>query len=208
MTKPSKTAATLIILGISVVAIIGIKTYIDNSRGTPVAAASARVKGPANAPAQIVEYIDFQCPACTYGAKYLSEFAKKYPSIVRLEMKYFPLTMHRHAFAAAQYAECAARQDKFWAVHDGLVNRQEQWKDLTDAKPAFEEIAKDAGLNSQKLQRCLADESILEHIKNDKGEGKTLGVQSTPTYFINGEMFVGPQSLITQLNKFLKGEDN
>lgn len=70
-----------------------------------------RIKGEANAPIKITEFTDFQCPSCAQGSKYLKKFMEGHPKAVHLEMKYYPLNMHRHAFMSARYAECAGKSN-------------------------------------------------------------------------------------------------
>ncbi|MDO8580531.1 MAG: thioredoxin domain-containing protein, partial [Candidatus Omnitrophota bacterium] len=125
---------------------------------------------------------------------------------IYLELKYFPLeNMHPHAKLSAQYAECAARQGKFWPFHDLVIERQPQWKRLIDAKPAFEIMAVEADLDLYKLKFCLEDEKITAFIDQDKEEGRQKGVRSTPTYFINGKMVVGATALEEELTLLVGG---
>jgi len=114
----SKKSATILIVVICVITVYGIKY----SQGNPPLEESkdlfARMKGDINAPIKITEFADFQCPACAYASKYIKEFMKIHPGKLRVEMKYYPLMAHKHAFLSATYAECTARQGKFWKFHD------------------------------------------------------------------------------------------
>jgi len=166
----------------------------------------ARFKGSPDAKAKIVEYIDFQCPACARGSKYLMEYIKSHPDRVSLQMKYYPLNMHTHAFISARYAECAARQDKFWVFHDFLILNQREWKKLVDAQPMFDKMAEMSKMNIDQLKNCLNSDQVKQTILNDKQEGTTLGIKSTPTYFVNGKMVVGLKSLKQEFAD-LFGED-
>ena len=159
-----------------------------------------RAKGNPQAPLKIVEYMDFQCPACARGAFFLDDLLKNKPDEVYLEVKYFPLEgTHRHAVRSARYAECAAQQGKFWPVADLLFKRQSEWKDLINADPVFEEISRSAQLDLNKLDVCLANEATTEAIVKDKQEGQSRGIRSTPTYFVNEKMVVGSTSLEEEL---------
>lgn len=204
MVKISKKKATFLIILSLVVFVLGAKYFLQLRQKHISAVALARTKGSPSAPIQIIEYIDFQCPACAVGAKYLGELIQKNPDKIHLEMRYFPLSkVHSHAMLSAMYAQCAAEQNKFWPFHDLLVERQANWKRLADAKPAFEVIAQEVGLNPAKLGACLASSSTTEKIEQDRQAGDALGIKSTPTYFINGQMVVGSQSLQTELQKLL-----
>lgn len=201
-----KTTATILIVILSAAVILGTKFYLESQREAPGKGALARVKGAKGAPIRIIEYIDFECPACAKGAMFLKSYMEEHPGLIYLEMKYYPLRMHRHSFLAATYAECAARQDKFWPVHDLLIERQNQWKQLINAEPAFKIIAEDAELDLNKLQACLEDKSAESAINQDRTEGDALSIKSTPTYFINGQMIVGYNSLSEEITKLADGQ--
>ncbi|MCK5082196.1 MAG: thioredoxin domain-containing protein [Candidatus Omnitrophica bacterium] len=167
-------------------------------------AMSARIKGNDHAPIKVTEFIDFQCFACAYGAAYLKEMIKKHPEAIQVEVKHFPLQMHRHGLSSSRYAECSARQGGFWPFQDMLLARQGNWMRLVDADPAFLQIADDSGLDEKKLEACLKDYTVDEAIEKNKEEGKVLGIKSTPTYFINGKMVVGGKSLEEEIKKLLE----
>jgi protein-disulfide isomerase len=198
----SKQTATIIIV-ISAVILIGVVKVIKLSQGHGGQAALARVQGNPNAPLRITEWVDFQCPACASGAVDLKKYLSTFPDKVYLEVKYFPLGGHMHSLEAAKFGECAARQGKFWPYYETVFERQPQWRDLFDAHPVFEEIAKQIGLNDGKLQACLAEDDVREKILKEKDQGQSLGVQSTPTYFINGKMTVGPKLMREEAEKVL-----
>jgi len=203
--KISKQVATIFIIISSVALVLGAKALIFNLRPDPESEDRIKVKGPKSAPITIVEFIDFQCPACATGSKYLRDFMKTHPEQIRLEMKYFPLTsIHKHAMASSKLAECASKQDKFWAVHDLLIDYQSQWKALDDPSPVFDIIIEKVDLDTDILEVCLEDLSIDSAILADQEKGKSLGVRSTPSYFVNKEMVVGLKELVSKINKLLK----
>ena len=183
--------------------VYGLKQFID--KGAPATKESrsdVRAKGDPSAPYHIVEFIDFECPACAAGAKYLKEVMEKNKSLIYLEVNYYPLEkVHRHAFLSAMYAECALRQGKFWAFHDQLIDQQPKWRQLSDATPAFVFMAQKIGLDLQRLEVCLEDPSTREAIEKARDEGRRRQVRSTPTYFVNGQMVVGIKNLKALLEK-------
>ena len=195
----SKLQTTLLIIIVAAVTVIALKTYKPTAQETKVD--PQRVKGAAEATLKITEFIDFQCPSCAYGSKLLSETIKKYPHLIRLELKYFPLRMHKHAVLASRYAECSLKQNKFWEFHDKVLEQQKNWKILVNAIPAFDSMVSDIGLDQAAFRVCLADPETQKIIDEHKAEGKTLGVRSTPTYFVNGEIIVGAKSLQDTINK-------
>lgn len=200
----AKIKITIIVVVLSVAVVLGVKSLKAFVKGSVQANIPARVKGDKKAPVHVTEFIDFECPACAEGARYIKEFMTEHPPTVYLELKYFPLSGHRYGLLSAQYAECAGRQGKFWPFHDYLIERQANWKRLADAAPAFEQIAQDVDMNLEILSQCLKDTSVTESIQKDKQEGDTLGIKSTPTYYINGKMVVGVVSLGTELNKYVQ----
>jgi protein-disulfide isomerase len=160
----------------------------------------ARAKGNPEAGVMIVEYIDFQCPACAYFNKYLNTAIDQQPNGIFLQVRYFPLTnMHHHAMVSALYSECAARQGKFWALDDVMIPQQAQWSQLINPEPVFQAMADQVGINRDKLNACLALDDARKVINDEKSLGQSLGVVSTPTYFINNKMVVGTKSLQDEL---------
>ena len=194
-----KKIVTVFIVFLCVLVVYGFKFFKKNPF-FPQTSASARSKGNPQAANKIIEFMDFQCPACAKGAEILRTLLKDHPKEYYLEVKYFPLEMHMHSIRAARYAECAARQGKFWEVHDLFFSKQPDWRELINAEPAFSQMLKTAQIDPPKLEKCLADPKVNDAISKDKEEGKTLGIQSTPTYFVNGKMVVGTTNLEKELN--------
>ena len=204
MPKKSKKIIAVIILIVCVAIVYTIKAVIGPSVMGFSTQVDGKTKGYKNAPVKITEFIDFQCPACAVGAKYLEEQIQSYPELIRLQIKHYPLEMHIHGLLSAQYAECANQQEKFWSFHDLLFSRQSNWARLVNAKQAFDQIAHEVGLNVDNLSACLQDKKITEIIARNKTEGAARGVRSTPSYFVNGKLIVGKQSLELEIQKYLE----
>jgi protein-disulfide isomerase len=99
----------------------------------------------------------------------------------------FPLvTKHKHALAAAQAAEAASLQGKFWEMHNLLFENQEAWREAVDVRPIFEEYAKRTGLVIERFRQDLNSETASRRIALDKERGSWIGVIGTPTVFLNG----------------------
>ncbi|MDP2652668.1 MAG: thioredoxin domain-containing protein [Candidatus Omnitrophota bacterium] len=198
MTRLNKTQIAVLValsaVALVLVARVGLKALTGKQ-----ATVSLKSKGPSEAGLKIVEYIDFECPACSQGVRLLNEYFQKYPDKIYLEVKYYPLESHRHAYLSARYVECSLRQDKFWPFLDLLMAQQRQWAVLTDPQPAFHQYAQTAGMNIAQMEGCLKDKAMPDVIFSEKAEGVGMGVRSTPTYFINGEMVVGPKVLKEKL---------
>ncbi len=131
----------------------------------------------------------------------------KHSRDVQVEVKYFPLVKsHAHAMQSALYCECAARQDKFWQFTELLMLQQQKWSALLNVDGWFQNLANQAQLDIPRLNACLASPEAAKTIDDDRSLGQSLGVQSTPTYFINNKMVVGAKSLMDELNTYFPPE--
>jgi protein-disulfide isomerase len=148
-------------------------------------------QGPATAPVTIIEFSDFQCPFCQRVAPTLKQVREKYGDRVRIVWKDFPLTsIHPQAFKAAEAGNCAREQGKFWEYHDRLfANQQALQPEL------LKKHAADAGLDAAKFNACLDTAKYSDRVQAQMGIGTGLGVQSTPSVFINGRLVAGAQPL-------------
>jgi protein-disulfide isomerase len=141
------------------------------------------VRGDANAPVTIVEFTDFQCPACAAMHPVLDEVLKSYGNKVRLVVRDFPLTMHANARKAAEAANAANAQGKFFEYVALLFKRQ----DALDV-PSLKKYASELGLDRKLFDAALDSEKYAAEVKHDMDDAQIYGVGSTPTIFINGKM--------------------
>ena len=200
----SKKNITVLIV-IAVIGVVAVLKFLQSTASISVDPVEARIKGPAQAKVQIIEFIDFECPACAYGAEKLREYMKLYPQDIHLEVKYYPLmNVHPHALQAASYVECVSRQGKFWPFFDSIMSSQNQWSKLVNIEGVFDQMAQASDVNMGALKSCLASEDVSVTIMGEKTVGRSLGVQSTPTYFINKKMVVGGKSLVDELETYFK----
>lgn len=151
--------------------------------------------GEASASIQIVEYSDFQCPACKFAQPVLDKLLQDYPGKINITFRHFPLPGHPWAALAHQAAECAHVQGKFWPYHDKVYGAQEAWSKEPNPTESFIRFAGETGLNLDSFGTCLSDPAVKGRILDEKGQGQLLQVTSTPTFFINGERLVGPAEL-------------
>jgi len=154
-------------------------------------------RGPKDAKVTMVEYSDFQCPFCSRVYETLEkQVMKDYGDKVRFVFKNFPLaSIHPWAEDGALASECAFQQgnDQFWTMYNGLFSKQgEINKD--NLKEKASEIATSGGLDVAKFQDCFDGKKALDAVKADESEAASLGVNSTPTFFINGRKLSGAQS--------------
>jgi len=198
----NKLQSTLVIVLILVGLITGAKFFLAPKKAE-IDLRLVRTKGNPQAKVKIIEYVDFQCPACAFGIKLLKTFFEAHPNDIYVQVHYFPLTnMHRHAMISALYSECAGRQGKFWALDDLMIPQQSQWAQLINPEPVFQSMATQAGVNIEQLNTCLVSDDARKTINDEKSLGQTFGVVSTPTYFINGKMVVGAKSLQDELKTY------
>lgn len=156
-----------------------------------------RQKGAADAPIVIVEFSDFQCPACKVAEAPMRDLLKLYGKDIRFIFKHYPLERpHPWARPAARASECAGRQGKFWELHDILYDKQEDWSN-DKAPELIAGYAKGLGLDMKAFDACLPEAAMDQAIGQDMKEGEERWVGSTPTFFINGKRFIGARQLGT-----------
>jgi len=149
--------------------------------------------GSASAPVTLIEFSDFQCPFCQRVAPTLKQVKEKYGDKLRVVWKDFPLTqIHPQAFKAGEAGHCAADQGKFWEYHDRLFANQQALQP-TDLK----KYATDLGLDANAFNTCLDSSKYGERVRDGVAEGSRLGVNSTPTIYINGRVLSGAQPFET-----------
>jgi protein-disulfide isomerase len=145
------------------------------------------VRGKANAPVLLEEYGDFQCPPCGLIYFDLKKIEAEYGDKLRVVFHNFPLTVpHKNAQMAAQAAEAAGFQNHFWEMHDQLYQNQSAWKDSTDARTVFIDYARQLGLDIQRFTRDIDSPQAAARVAADHAKGVSLGVDGTPTIFIDG----------------------
>jgi protein-disulfide isomerase len=150
---------------------------------------SAPVWGKADAPVTLIEYSDFQCPYCSKGASVVTELKKKYgEKKLKVAFKHFPLPMHKDAKPASEASMCVHEQsaDKFWKFHDLAFAKQ----DKLDAA-SLEGYAKESGADLAKFKECMSAGKFRKLVEDDLEKGGKLGIRSTPTFFVNGQLISG-----------------
>ncbi len=156
-------------------------------------------RGPEDAAVTIVEYSDFQCPFCAGFADSIKRVEQDFPDDVRLVFRHFPLdSIHDKAILAAQAAEAAGKQDKFWEMHDYLFGHRNEWvslskedfgKWLTDKMPKF------LDLDAQQFEKDLTSKKIADVARKAWDHGKEIGLPGTPFLVINNIPYKGPSDV-------------
>lgn len=145
-------------------------------------------EGPIDAPLTLVEYGDYQCPYCGAAYPVVKRLQKRLGKKLRFLFRNFPLTqVHPYALVAAEAAEAAALQGKFWEMHDLLFEEQNLLK--PEVIPVW---TKKIGLNLEQFENDIKQSVVEKRIREDRQSGIRSGVNGTPTFFINGTRYDGP----------------
>lgn len=152
---------------------------VDYSKGEKIGSDSAKVK--------LVEFSDLQCPACKMVEPFVKQAREKYRNDLQFIYRHFPLMQHPHSKKAANFAEYAASEGKFWEVHDKLFETQDDWSSLADPSDYFVNLGAQFGLGKDKIKEAIAKELYSNKIDDDTREANRLGVNATPTLYLNGK---------------------
>jgi protein-disulfide isomerase len=152
------------------------------------------IKGSADAPVEITEYADYQCPFCqTFATIQMPTIEERLIRTGRLRWRYrdFPLQQHSFSRLAAHSAACADEQGKYWEQHQRIYDGQGEWASLGDAGPKFREYAQANGLDLKRYDECMASHKYAGRIQASYEEGTRLGVSSTPTLLVGNRLYQG-----------------
>lgn len=180
----------------------------SQSGGDPLkVTADDHIRGAEDASVTIIEYGDFQCPHCARAEPVLEDILNKNPDEVRLVYRHFPISsIHPHARDAARASEAAGRQDDFWAMHDLLFARQQEWSNDPKARDTFAGYAGQLGLDMEQYRSDF--ETAGDSVDSDLNTAKELGVQSTPAFFLNGEKVENTDELTQRVETELSGQSD
>jgi protein-disulfide isomerase len=152
-------------------------------------------KGPKNAKVTLIEYSDFQCPACAAYHPLVNKLEEELGDKILFVYRFFPLTnIHQNAAISAQAAYAAYNQGKFWEMGDLLFNNQKDWSTQNDPTATFIAYAKQLGLNTNQFQTDMNAQATKDFISAEQDAGTNAGVNATPTFFINGKSMQNVQS--------------
>lgn len=201
---------TLLILGavlVGTVVLITAFAFIASQPAKPVnvEVGNAYYAGPKDAKVTVVEFSDFQCPVCQrFSQEVLPPLVNNYKDKVKFVYKFFPLyETHKLANLSSQSAYCA--KNKFWEYSDLLMKNSSDWENNTEK---LIEYVKQLGLNIDEFKSCQNSEEAKNAVIGDRQQGERLGIDATPTFFVNGEKLVGYQPFDywkNLLDKKLKG---
>lgn len=155
---------------------------------------AAGIKGEKGAPITIVEFSEYECPFCQrYVEDAYVQIWQKYADKIRYIFHDYPLPFHKHAQKAAEAARCAGAQGKYWEMHDLLFKNRDTWVGKEDSTQDFNAYAQQLGLKKEEFAACLSSGKQARAVQTDFELGQSVGVQGTPTFFINGQKLVGAQ---------------
>ena len=153
------------------------------------------VQGDPKAPITLIEYASFTCPHCAhFSVAVLPELKKKWIDTGKVKLIYRDFPLDQTALKAAQLAECAGK-DKYFGVLDVIFGTQAKWAVASDPIGELAKSLRIAGMGDAEVKACLANDAVANGVIADYRGGETLGVNSTPTLFINGEQFKGARSV-------------
>jgi protein-disulfide isomerase len=187
---------TLVVIGICVgLFIVSRINKQTNSQLSMPISASDWSQGNKQAPVSLVEYSDFQCPACASFSTVIKQLQNDLGNNLLFVYRHFPLkNIHPHAQLAAQAAEAAGKQQKFWEMHDMLFERQLAWENVSDPTTVFTTYATELKMNKEQFLKDLNSDSVLKKIDTDVASAEEMQLDSTPTFFINGKKITDLQS--------------
>jgi protein-disulfide isomerase len=163
------------------------QSYVDSSSGW--------TKGNKDAKVTLVEYSDFQCPACRNSYAWIKRLNLEFNDKMLFVYRHFPLKeIHSNAELAARAAEAAGRQGKFWEMHDLLFENQSDWANQSNAEDTFIKYAQRLNLSVEQFKNDLNSKEVREKVENDYQHSIQSGIDATPTFFLNGKKIQNPRS--------------
>jgi protein-disulfide isomerase len=162
----------------------------EGALSTPVTQDRDHIRGPANAPVTLVQYGDYECPYTGAAYPIIKEVQSQMIERLRFVFRNFPITSHPHAQQAAEAAEAAGRQGRFWEMHDLLFENQKRLRD-EDVRGYAEKL----GLDIELFDKELGEHVHAGRVQDDFMTGVQSGVQGTPTFYINGVRHEGSYDL-------------
>ncbi len=144
----------------------------------------------------LIEYADFQCPACASYNFIVNQLVQEFKDKMQVVYRHFPLSsIHRHAQIAAQAAEAAGDQGYFWEFVNILYERQNEWSNTRDPRNLFMDYARELTLNVEQFNKYMNSDEAKKKVRADYESGLAAGIDSTPTFYINGDKVVNPKGL-------------
>ena len=164
-------------------------------------------KGNPDAPVKVIEYSDFECPACRSYTRTLAKIVNEdYIASGKVQFIYqeFPLQIHPNAVPAGEAARCAGAQNRFWQMHDVLFDRQPDWAGVPSPLNLFNSYAREIGLNSGQFESCMSQGTYTAAVTAAGQAALSANIPATPTFIVNGQQ-VETTGLIPAIDSALRG---
>lgn len=197
-TKVAMVIATVVVVGVASFFIAGRGSQDEGTAAVSSAAeesaivrADSRVLGEdGQSDVTFVEFLDFECEACGAAYPIVEALREKYAGDVTFVIRYFPLPGHFNSERAARAVESAARQGKLEEMYSKMYETQDSWGEAdTPHDDLFRSFAEDIGLDMTQYDADYASDEVADRVARDVADGETLGVQGTPTFYVDGELF-------------------
>jgi len=188
---------------------VGIALFTGNKDNTGNNSANGQptyhIEGEGQKRVTLVEYGDFQCPACRQYHPVIKQVVEKYKQDITFQFRHYPLTqIHPNAFAASRAAEAASKQNKFWEMHDLLYQNQDAWAQAGNPQSIFEQYAKQLGMNIEQFKTDFTSDAVNSAINADMKEGTKLNITGTPSFFINLNKVESPSPSVESFSKLIE----
>jgi protein-disulfide isomerase len=147
------------------------------------------IKGNPEADITLIEYSDFQCPACQQRVDIIKKLSNEFSRRVKIVYRHYPLTQHQHAFYASQASEAAGVQGKFWEMHDMIFDNQSLWSNMSssEVEKEFFSYAKDLELDLEQFKDDIESRAVRKAVESDKDLGVEARVSGTPSFYLDGQ---------------------
>lgn len=180
------------IIGLLAVGLViwGVSSAVSSSKNQPTDSEILKITsndiatGSATTKANLIEYADFECPACATYSRYIELLKDEFPNDLRVAYRFFPLPQHK--LISSQVAYAAYKQGKFWEMYLLLYDNQRTWVNSSGPEAIFDDYAKKLNLNLDKFRNDRDSDSTKKFINDQLDQGIKLGVNATPTFYLNG----------------------
>ncbi|MEK7662026.1 MAG: thioredoxin domain-containing protein [Patescibacteria group bacterium] len=193
-----KTISAVVIIVISLGLLAAFWQKEGSAQGGSVTSLNSSdwTRGAPNPKITLIEYGDFQCPACRSYEGVVQQLSKDFKDTLSFGYRHFPLVqIHQNALLSSKASEAAGLQGGFWEMHDILYEKQSEWSTASNGKEIFIGYAKSLGLDIARFEKDLESAELTKKIEANYRDGLRLDVSSTPTFFLNGKKIKSPGSL-------------
>jgi len=191
-------AGILVLLGGGIFGMVRLASRSPSPASPPLSSVGAISEsdwflGSKNSKVALIEYSDFQCPACKYYHSFIKDLNYEFGEKITFAYRHFPLPQHENAKPASYAAEAAGKQGKFWEMHDLIFENQDRWSSEENTEDLFVNYASGLGLDIEQFKKDIGSETIIDKVNNDFQSGQQARISGTPTFFLNGKKIDNPR---------------